>query len=50
MDSIHDFNGAKLCDVPFIGVSYGFGFKKNETQPFPICDTVAEIGTVLNLM
>ena len=25
-DSIHDLNGAKECDVDFIGVTYGFGF------------------------
>ena len=26
-DSIHDLNGAKECNVDFIGVTYGFGFK-----------------------
>ena len=49
-DSIHDFNGARVCQVPFIAVSYGFGFKKGETQPFPVCDTAADIGMILGLV
>ena len=42
-DSIHDFNGAQLCGVPFIGVSYGFGFRKGEEHSFIVCDNLHEI-------
>ena len=31
-DSSHDLNGAKECNVDFIGVTYGFGFKNDEKQ------------------
>ena len=49
-DSIHDYNGAKQCSVPFIGVSYGFGFRSGEERPFPLCGSPEEIGERLRLM
>lgn len=29
-DTFGDYDGARLCGLPFIGVTYGFGFKKKE--------------------
>lgn len=44
-DSIHDLNGAKESGVAFLGVTYGFGFKPNQTNEigFPICCAPDEI-------
>lgn len=32
-DSEYDFDAAKECGVDFIGVTYGFGYKKNTSLP-----------------
>lgn len=43
-DSMHDLNGAMECDIAFIGVTYGFGFKKNaQNFNYPLCDTPNEL-------
>ena len=35
-DTEYDYEGAKKAGVDFIGVTYGFGFKKNEKYPFRV--------------
>ena len=37
-DSIHDYNGALQSGVSFIGVTYGFGFRRGDETPFLLCD------------
>ncbi len=48
-DSIHDYNGAQQCNVPFIGVSYGFGFHQEDGLSFPLCRNPIEIAKELKL-
>lgn len=48
-DSIHDYNGAQICRVSFIGVRYGFGFCEAEEQAFPLCRNPLEIIEKLQL-
>lgn len=44
-DSEYDAEGAKTADVDFLGVSYGFGIKKSETEnlPYPIVHSPKDI-------
>lgn len=47
-DSIHDLNGAREAGIDFIGVTYGFGFRKGESEDdysedFVMCDSVQEL-------
>lgn len=42
-DSIHDLRGAQACDVPFLGVSYGFGFVPHEDYGVRMAKNTAEI-------
>lgn len=48
-DSIHDMKGAQQCNVPFIGVSYGFGFQKTDDLMFPLCGSSEDIARLLKL-
>lgn len=41
-DSIHDYNGANESNVDFIGVSYGFGFTKDDTD-LNLCKNTQEL-------
>ncbi|MDD5796894.1 MAG: HAD hydrolase-like protein [Oscillospiraceae bacterium] len=40
-DSEYDAQGANAADTDFLGVSYGFGIKKDESKktPFPVADS-----------
>ena len=40
-DTLHDALGAKQAGIDFIAVTYGFGFRKNDTIPYP-CVGVAD--------
>lgn len=42
-DSIHDLRGAEACGVPFLGVSYGFGFHPGEDYGVEMADSAAGI-------
>ena len=33
-DTVNDLKGAEEAGVPFLGVSWGFGFEKGETLPY----------------
>lgn len=48
-DSIHDYNGAQISNVSFIGVSYGFGLHENKGYDFPLYDSPLEITEKLRL-
>lgn len=44
-DIIEDYHEAFEAEIPFIGVSYGFQFEKNEKNnlPFPLVDNISEL-------
>lgn len=47
-DSIHDLKGAQQCGVPFLGVSYGFGFVPHQDYGVRMAkDTEEVVHTVL---
>ena len=42
-DTIGDYDGAKDNEIAFVGVTYGFGFKKKEIYNFPIVNNPNQI-------
>ncbi len=46
-DSIFDYEGAQKVGMDFIGVTYGFGFRKGEQHPFPAYDNLQSIKEIL---
>lgn len=42
-DSAYDAYGADAADVDFLGVSYGFGIKKDKKNLFPIADSPEDV-------
>ncbi len=50
-DTAHDARGAEEAGVPFLAVTYGFGFRRGEGVSFPyigIADTPSELREFLN--
>lgn len=46
-DSLYDFTGAQEAGTEFIGVLYGFGFRKGESYPFKSISRPAELLSLL---
>lgn len=46
-DSIHDLQGAQSCCVPFLGVSYGFGFVPGQEYGVRMVHTPSEVAIVV---
>lgn len=42
-DSIHDFLGSEASCVPFLAVTYGFGFRPEDILPFPCVNSTEQI-------
>lgn len=42
-DTESDYISANLCNIDFVGVSYGFGFKKNTNYQFEIVNSCKEL-------
>lgn len=42
-DSDNDLRGARKAGVDFLGVTYGFGFQKNQKYDFQTVDSVVDI-------
>lgn len=42
-DSMYDAKGAKSADIDFIGVTYGFGLRKEEQYIFDVIDNISTI-------
>lgn len=46
-DSEYDYNGASEAGITFIGVTYGFGFKKGESYSFKIANSISDLEKIL---
>lgn len=42
-DAYNDYNAAKTCEVNFVGVRYGFGFKKSDNLDFVTVNNVEDL-------
>ncbi len=42
-DTENDYESANLCDIDFVGVTYGFGFRKNNKYQFEIVNSCKEL-------
>ena len=53
-DSVHDANGAQQAGIPFVGVSYGWGFDSTDQvragYHTSAAGSVSELKQVLDLM
>lgn len=42
-DSEFDYEGASRAQIDFLGVTYGFGFKRNEKYSFDVIDSISDL-------
>lgn len=47
-DSTFDMEGARTVGMDFVGVSYGFGFRKGDNIGYPVLDSMKEIEEFCN--
>jgi len=46
-DSVHDLLGAQQCGVPFLGVSYGFGFTQHDNYGVMMANNALEVANIV---
>lgn len=51
-DTLHDFEGAEKACVDFVGITYGFGFKKNKKYnlAIKIFDELSEVSNFIGVL